>query len=117
MLNLDLLGNGDGRPSPVKQDAIHRALEGLGEPKKLFIQLCLQDDPGRRPKALSLLKHHVLQEVGGLEWLYRGEGGGKDNQHLLAEVVWGGGWFAPLIITSFFMLLHCDSCSTVAMFM
>ena len=74
MLNLDLQGNGDGRLSPVKQDAIHLALEGLGEPKKLFIQLCLQDDPGSRPKALSLLKHHVLQEVGGLEWVVRTEG-------------------------------------------
>ena len=67
MLNFDLLGNGDGRPSPVKQEAIQRALEGLGEPKRLFIQLCLQDDPGSRPKAVSLLKHHVLQEVGGPE--------------------------------------------------
>ena len=63
MLSLDLLGNGDGRPNPVKQEAIQRVLEGLGEPKRRFIQLCLQEDPSRRPKASSLLKHHVLQEV------------------------------------------------------
>jgi len=69
MLSLDLLGNGDGRPNPVKQEAIQRVLEGLGEPKRRFIQLCLQEDPSRRPKASSLLKHHVLQEVSILNLL------------------------------------------------
>ena len=65
MLNLDLLGNSDSRHTLVNSEAIHHAVEGLeNEHHRAFIKLCLQEDPGVRPKASALLKHRVLQEVG-----------------------------------------------------
>lgn len=65
MLNFELLGNGDGahgHTSP-KQEAVLRAVEGLHKKKREFIELCLHRDPDMRPRAQSLLKHPVLQEV------------------------------------------------------
>ena len=65
MLNFELLGNGDGahgHTSP-KQDVVLRAVEGLHKKKREFIELCLHHDPEMRPRAQSLLKHPVLQEV------------------------------------------------------
>ena len=70
MLNLDLLGNGDGRPSPVKQEAIKRVVLELDPARRGFIGLCLEEDPTKRPRASSLLKHPVLQEVGGFVVLF-----------------------------------------------
>ena len=63
MLNLDLLGNSEGRPTLVNKEAIQQALGKIHGPQRAFIELCLQEDPAKRPKASSLLKHAVLQEV------------------------------------------------------
>lgn len=63
MLNLDLLGNSEGRPTLVNKEAIQQALGKIHGPQRAFIELCLQEDPVKRPKASSLLKHAVLQEV------------------------------------------------------
>ena len=65
MLNFELLGNGEGAhgyTSP-KQEAVLRAVEGLDERKREFIQLCLHQQPSKRPRAQDLLKHLVLQQV------------------------------------------------------
>ena len=42
---------------------IQHALEGLDEPRREFIKSCLQEEPSLRPRATSLLKQAVLQEV------------------------------------------------------
>ena len=75
MLNLDLLGNGDGRPCPVKPESIARAVEGLEGPRRHFIRLCLSVDPSQRHTASALLKLPVLQEVRGgvCVWIYECE--------------------------------------------
>ena len=63
MLNLDLLGNSEGRPTLVNKEAIQHALGEIQDSHRAFIELCLQEDPAKRPKASTLLKHPVLQEV------------------------------------------------------
>ena len=63
MLNLDLLANSEGRPTLVNREAIQHALGEIQESQRAFIELCLQEDPAKRPKASTLLKHAVLQEV------------------------------------------------------
>ena len=63
MLNLELLANSEGRPTLANSEAIQHALGQIQDSKRAFIELCLQEDPAKRPKASSLLKHAVLQEV------------------------------------------------------
>lgn len=63
MLNLDLLGNSEGRRTLVNSEAIHQALGQVPDSQRAFIEFCLQEDPAKRPKASTLLKHPVLQEV------------------------------------------------------
>ena len=65
MLNLDLLGNSEGRRTLVNSEAIQQALGQVPDSQRAFIELCLQEDPAKRPKASTLLKHPVLQEVLG----------------------------------------------------
>jgi len=62
MLNLDLLGNGDN-PSPVKQESIEKAFEGITGRQRDFIEICLRKNKEDRPTATALLKHPALQEV------------------------------------------------------
>lgn len=70
MLNLELLGNGDSHPGRVAmKQLIQHALEGLDEPRREFIKSCLQEEPSLRPRATSLLKQAVLQEVFNLKVL------------------------------------------------
>ncbi len=61
MLNLDLLGNGDGHR--VNNDSIKRAMQGLTMSRKEFISSCLMEDPLQRRTAADLIKSKVLQEV------------------------------------------------------
>ena len=63
MLNLDLLGSRDVIRCVVKKEDIDRAIAGLHRDRRLFIEMCLCDDPEKRLKASQLLKHPVLQEV------------------------------------------------------
>ena len=63
MLNLDLLGNSEGRRTLVNSEAIQQALGQVPDSQRAFIELCLQEDPAKRAKASTLLKHPVLQEV------------------------------------------------------
>ncbi len=65
MLNLDLLGNSEGRRTLVNSEAIQQALGQVPDSQRAFIELCLREDPAKRPKASTLLKHPVLQEVLG----------------------------------------------------
>ena len=61
MLNLDLLGNGEH--FLAVKESIGKYVDALEPHKKQFVELCLREDPKARPKANSLLKHPVLQEV------------------------------------------------------
>ena len=66
MLNLELLGTGEGSRSMVKRDDIDNVLKNLRPERRQFIELCLSDDPSKRLKASQLLKNPVLQEVRSL---------------------------------------------------
>ena len=81
MLNLDLLGNGDGHR--VNNDSIRRAMHGLTQSRKEFISSCLLEDPLKRRTAADLIKSSVLQEVrgrmGGWGWGWEGQGRANTN--------------------------------------
>ena len=61
MLNLDLIGNGEN--FLALKESIGKYVDALEPHKKQFVELCLREDPKARPKANTLLKHPVLQEV------------------------------------------------------
>ena len=63
MLNVELLGKGEGGHTSPKKEAIQKAVESLDGMKREFIQKCLHSVPTQRGDAHTLLKHPVLQEV------------------------------------------------------
>jgi hypothetical protein len=53
----------------AREDAFHKALDGLNKMTRDFIKLCIHPEPSSRPKAHILLKQPVLQEVFNLKLL------------------------------------------------
>ena len=92
MLNLDLLGARDVIRCVVKKEDIDRAIAGLHRDRRLFIEMCLCDDPEKRLKASQLLKQPVLQEVRGEEEEGEEEEEGKEEEE---EGIFQGARGAP----------------------
>jgi nuclear receptor-binding protein len=60
---LEMMGLLDSDTHPVRAEAMRKACESLDAPRRRFVQMCLVEDPLKRPSASQLLQCSVLREV------------------------------------------------------